>query len=378
MARLARSKITQPVTFAIAAFAALLFLSLITIATDTLEHGLRYSRDVLVSLFCFVLAIFWVKYFRSKLEIALFIVVIILFSLAVLQFTYESFGFGLDPNLADEFYVHAKSAYEIGYPSTFGNPNNFAAFILPIFILFILKKKNAWNVFVIVLCALSLLLAGSRMALIGAVVGLLFWPGRLKVVIVALMLVAFAFLVAIYNTGIATDIYAIDRAFSAFRIAPSGLSTDNSIGLRILSHQMFLENFGEFILGSFSPSHMCPQLSYFSYNSTFLEYSPHSLIIEIHCLFGMFGTIIFSLFIVAISILFYESKTSKLKVVLALLIFMAVTTIPSGIFRSGQLFFSLTLFIISVAAGWDRPLGGKSARSAAAKLGNLKTPSPEF
>ena len=343
-------------------------------ATDTLEHGLRYSRDVVVSLFCFVLAIFWIKYFRDKLKTALSIVVIILFSVALLQFTYESFGFGLDPNLADEFYVHAKSAYEIGYPSTFGNPNNFAAFILPIFILLILEKKNAWNVFVIVICAISLLLAGSRMALIGAVVGLLFWPGRLKVAIIALLLVAFAFLGAIYNKGIETDIYAIDRAFTAFRIAPSGLSTDSSIGLRVLSHQMFLNNFGEFVVGSFSPSYMCPQLSSFSYNSNLLIYNPHSFIIEMHCLFGLAGTVILTLFIVAISIFYFENKTNKSKIILTFLICMIVITIPSGIFRSSQLFFSLTLFIISVAAGWERRLGGKSVHSAAAKL---PLPSPK-
>lgn len=368
MARLAKSRITQPAAFAIGGFAILLFLSIITLATDTLDDGLLYSRDVFVSLFFFVLAIFWMKYLRDKLEIALSVVVIFLFAVALLQYTHESFGFGLDPNLSDEFYIHAESAGDIGYPSTFGNPNNFAAFILPIFILLIFEKKDARNIFLIVICAISLLLAGSRMALISAIVGLLFLQGHTKMVAIAFVLAALAFLVTIYNTGFALNIYVIDRLLDVMRISSSGLSTENSIGLRILSHQMFLENFDEFIIGSFSPSHMCPQFSGLSYRSNLLEYSPHSLIIELHCLFGIGGTFVLSLFIFGLSLLFYESRINKSKRFLIFLVCIAVTTIPSNVFRSSHLFFSLGLFIVSLAANWDRRLGGKAARPAAATL----------
>jgi hypothetical protein len=351
-ARLLRSKIDAETKFIITAFAIIFGLSAISVLNDKLENSVYYLRDIYVSIYWIILALYWIKYFPEKINISLKIVTSILFTVAVLQFSYEYYGYGLNPGLSDDFYIHANSAFDLGYPSVMGNPNNYAAFLLPIIFIFATESKNKIDKFIITVCVLSLIIAGSRLAIFGAIIAFLMIKNlKIKIMLIVFMILTY-FLIS--RSGESFDIYSIDKMMQFFTLSYNDYTSENSIGSRILTHELFFRNFDEFFVGSYSPSLMCPQFKNIYEIDDLMQFSPHSMLIELQCMFGLFGLISYVFLIIGILMFCYRYNVSKIRIFIIILICIMATTIPSNIFRSSQQFFSLTIFVVWMARGWDQ------------------------
>lgn len=214
-------------------------------------------------------------------------------SFACLQFTFVKFGIGLDPSVRFASVTYsAEASLAAGYPSIFANPNDFSVFSCLVF-LFVLFRNNAFDRVIGVLALFAVLLSGSKIAVAVCLVGLLIsLSGSRRKFLYAIVAICSS-LTLFYGFVETKGFYALDRLLiTVNEIYRGEVGTESSVGLRAATHELFIRQYPSFLVGSFDASVALPQFQFADFDTTLMARNPHSMLIELHGLFGFVGLIV--------------------------------------------------------------------------------------
>lgn len=309
-------------------------------------YGGSYASTHLLSIWMLpVLSLAFIRSFENKyfsntvsyLYNALVIFIVLQLIVCVGQISTYILGVGLP---VSELY----SEYRM-VTGTFTNSNDLAAVVLAIlfFIVGLEKfyfKQDKFHVWLVAL--ILLFISGSRSAIV--VVCFLFFIYKitnLRKLLFNLLnifiLSLFVMFLLEYFSDDSVIAKSYDRLNSIFYVFEYGISSDNSMSIRLESYLHFISNlpsigFGSGVLGNY---HSYSYGANFN-NSVLLFENPHSLFVEIGYWLGWPGLIFFF----TPFILLY--KNSKRRVAL-LIVFITISIIPSSVLGNMTLLFLLML-----------------------------------
>lgn len=155
---------------------------------------------------------------------------------------------------------------------------------------------------------------------------------------------------------VTTGIYAIDRLQDAVNSIASGeLTAGSSLDVRGRSHLYFAQHYSSFLRGSFDAGREIEAFASTDFDDSLIRQNPHSLIIELHALFGAFGLAA----LVLLATAFTSRVRTKLGAVRGFALLMAIvafSTVPSQVLHFHPFFLLVTL----LAAG---DCGARSRRA---------------
>lgn len=263
-------------------------------------------------------------------------------AIATAQASYLFFGVGLNP-VSDEV-TNSVSGLVIGIPSAFGNPNDFSVFLLLILIA-CLWRSGRFAATIRLVCLVGIVLSGSKLALLLALLG--FFMGTLKRFFLLFIpgIVIGAFLINKWLEVL--QIYSIQRLIEAGEAVSQGtIGSGGSIAVRLSSVRYFVENFPEFLVGSFSAAQAYPQFSDALFDVSLISVNPHSAVIELAALFGIFGLIIFLLLSVSAIGRLKASGYTLHRLWFAFLSIIGASFVPSSILFNGW-FLGVAALVVS-------------------------------
>ena len=327
------------------AFALLLVLSGIVLVADPVPENIRLMRGVISSgVACAGAA--WFHREEPRLTIvALKTVVLIAAAVAALQASFLAFGIGIDPVIEDQVAAAlAAGQLRFGLPSFFGNPNNFSVFAGLAVIYFGVQGIRVHSVWTAIAFA-CVVASGSRTVLMFAVAWMVTlhvlrtgWWGALRGV---LILVAAS--VAVTATEGQSGFYLIDRTYGAFSELLSGeVQPGSSLDVRGRSHLFFLENYGSFLGGSFDASRPFDVFANTGFDDSLVKVNPHSLVIELHALFGLFGLLIILGLAFALALLLAR-RLGRVRGAMAGVAIVFFSAVPSSVLQFHVFFAVVTL-----------------------------------
>lgn len=302
-------------------------------------------RNSIVLTFCSVLAIYWNRNFSEHLLYSVGAVLLATLMISLLQLSFELTGFGLEAKLSEEWRQYGQKGFEIGFPSVFGNPNDYSAFVLAVFLFLVRQRASSKAFFLVLVCGIALLLSGSRSALFIYLLGFSFFRGPFKYVLIPVSMGLAVIVWLLAARGIDTGFYAIDRFVEVVRLSATNANTGDSLWLRTQSYIFFFGEYWRFLFGSFTFERTCPQFAFSGLGNDLLIYSPHSFLIELHCAFGFLGAIIFGLLFFSGAVTLVKAKLQTLLIGYFVLSIFIITSVPSSVFSSGQIFFMIVLAV---------------------------------
>lgn len=341
----------------VSALALLLLLSLMAAAFLPVGENLRLVRGAAVTIVS-VAGAAWFAAERSRLALrAVQVALVISGVCALLQASFLAVGVGIDPVLEDRFMDALESGIvNFGLPSIYGNPNNFSVFSGLVVLYFGLHADEVgwpWQVFAF-LCVLA---SGSRTVFVLSLAWVGFQlvlrrglPGLLTGV-VSLAIVAGG----IAATGGKSGIYVIDRTYSGVAEVWTGdVAAGSSLDVRQRSHLYFVRNYGNFLFGSFDASQPYPSFRNADFDDSLVRVNPHSLVIELHALFGLFGLLICLLLALGLALPLAHS-VGGIGAVFCGATIAFYSSVPSSVLQFHVYFVLVTL----IAVGGRAPLRGR-------------------
>lgn len=318
------------------------------------KGGQSYSAQRNIPLFSFMQFLSVILLFnlsknsQSQYRIFLVLLLVFLFEVFIVlgQFTFISFGFGLQPPLDS-------AEYEGLITGSLGNPNNSATLIglltLSTTAYLIINKKfyTAYLILIISLTAIFLTLSRTMLTI---------WALNLIAVIISnknyntkhdanqynkwLLLFAPLIVISIITTAYLSlnidqsDVYlrSIERVISL-----SDAENDESINFRLTSHIRLVENITNLGFGSLSDLNYS---NYFeSYDPWLMKVNPHSYIAEFSFLFGLPGLVsISSIFIFLFHQIINKSKLNFSFKALSCFALFFSQSVPSSLVNSVYFF----------------------------------------
>lgn len=272
-------------------------------------------------------------------------------AIAAAQVSYLFFGVGLNP-VSDDV-TNSVSGLVIGIPSAFGNPNDFSVFLLLILIA-CLWRSGGFATTVRLVCLVGIVLSGSKLALLLGLLG--FFLGTLKRFFL-LFLPAVAIGGFLINKWLeALQIYSIQRLIEAGEAIGQGtIASGGSIAVRLSSVLYFIENFPEFLVGSFSAARAYPQFSHALFDVSLISVNPHSALIELAALFGVLGLVVFLLLSVSVIARLQASGYTAHRLWFAFLSIVGASFVPSSILFNGWF-----LGVAALAVSWQLGVGDRT------------------
>ena len=200
---------------------------LVAVLLNPEPDNFRLTRSMLVA----ASGVFWANWLGGKYPAvvprAIACAFAVSFGVAVAQVLFVLYGVGIDPTSYDDAVFYADSAFLSGFPSIFGNPNNFSVFSCLVFLYFMLRNGRVANV-ISVLAFAAVMLSGSKVAFLLCLFGPLIIVSRYRKAVVtagAIMIGVTAFYLG--SQLEATEIYAIDRlVWTALEIADGTYGED--------------------------------------------------------------------------------------------------------------------------------------------------------
>jgi len=285
-------------------------------------------------------------------------VLVIAATFAALQASYVVAGRGIDPRLEEQLVESLNTGVlNIGLPSFFGNSNNFSVFAgLLLLYLGVTRQRTHWGWYVVTLACivasgsrtvfvlsalwlqlLLMLRSGVRGTLFGAVLGV-------------------SAVVAVAALQGESGIYVIDRTYyAAAELIAGDVEAGSSLDMRGQSHLYFLKHYGNFTLGSFDASKPFASFRNAEFDDALVRVNPHSFLIELHALFGVFGLAVFLL--VGVSLIL--SLWRRVGGILALGAGAAIlfySSVPSSILQFHLFFAFATLIALGGVDVANRPV----------------------
>ncbi|MBL8995934.1 MAG: hypothetical protein JNL44_01310 [Gemmatimonadetes bacterium] len=350
---------------AIAAFALLFVLALIAAAAHPEPENFRLVRGVIAAMVGTFGAAWFVRRDPALTVRVVKSVLVLAAAAAALQGTFLLFGIGLDPRLEEQILeVLSGGILTIGLPSIFGNANNFSVFAGLVILFFGVRSERiglGWRL----LALLCVLASGSRTVLVLSFAWLAVELVRrrgVRGVGLAIVLVAVVGSVVLASGG-ESGIYALDRTYYAFSDLLTGdVETGSSIDVRGRSHMYFVTHYGNFVFGSFDASRPFASFRNTGFDDALVRLNPHSFLIELHALFGLFGLAVLLLFAIALARMLGR-RLGVAAGVAAGAVIAFYSSVPSSILQFHAFFVLVTLIVLSDAPG-ARERRGASAPEA--------------
>lgn len=283
---------------AVLGFALLLLLVSISAIGYPAPENSRLLRGVVVA----IVAVWGSAWMRTaapaNLHRAVLTVLVMATAYAALQASYVVLGVGIDPRLEEQLLDALNTGVlNIGLPSFFGNSNNFSVFAgLALLYLGVTRQPTHWSWYIVTLgCIVA---SGSRTVFVFSALWLqllLMHRRGLKGTLWGSLLVV-SVVVAVAALQGESGIYLVDRTyFAASELIAGDVAAGSSLDMRGQSHLYFLEHYGNFTFGSFDASQPFASFRNAGFDDALVRVNPHSFLIELHALFGVFGLAVFVL-----------------------------------------------------------------------------------
>jgi hypothetical protein len=274
---------------AIIGFVIFIFSSYIALILYPTPENFRLVRAAMVA----ASGVFWGSWISNRYPIIANRVVLYSFFIslvvALLQVSYLSYGIGLDPaaRFKDVDFLKG-SIFESGFPSFFTNSNDFSVFATLVFLYFLFGTRLIDKVFM-VLALIAVMLSGSKLTVMICLLGLIiaFNQHRKLMILIGLIFIVIFYLLDPLN------FYFFARLVNTITEIISGeVDAASSVSLRAETYMFFIKEYPRFLLGSFNASLPFPQFNIADFDVGLMSVNPHSMIIELHGLFGVFGLVI--------------------------------------------------------------------------------------
>ncbi|MCO8044767.1 hypothetical protein NI467_05275 [Acinetobacter bohemicus] len=319
----------------IVVFSYFVFLATVGLLVNPSYENLQYLKSfvsiLIVFMFFLGLRNKGFSFFNSILVFTFFI-----FSIALLQFSFLMTGYGINPVIKSlEGYDLNLNTY--GVRSIFSNPNDFSVILILLSVYFFISQKSN----LLILSGFFVFFAGSRTAMfLYSLLLLLFYFKQINIkkIISLISLMVFSFIIYVFYLKNNADLYSIRRFSNIF----TDLGGDGSIQVRFSNIVVFFDNFSSLYFGGWAAK------SYSIYSDPIFYVNPHSFIIEIVLLYGIYGLIFLTgIFFTVALYLSKNSNISTLEKIICGFIFFMITFVPSSILNFPT--FWALLFIILVS-----------------------------
>lgn len=321
------------------------------------EPNIRLLRNAITAFVAIYLGSLVAERYPRELTKALQVSIIFYLIIALLQFSYLILGYGFNP--ADRF-VDAgffdASLSNIGFPSVFTNPNDFSLISLLILIYFMFAATARINNYFIIIAMLCIFVSGSKVAILISFIAIILkmqLEKSMKAYLALFFIILCAALIYFSFPEEGVGLYSIDRFIvTILEILSGSLDVNSSISIRLQSLVYFLSNYNNFLWGIFEAGVPFTQFAYADFKTDLIELNPHSFVIEIHALFGIFG--LFIIIGVFTSVFLLLLKKYNLFISLYLWIsFVLISSIPSSILGISS-YFALVACIIQTKSNQSK------------------------
>ncbi len=343
---------------AVLGFSLLLLLACVSAVAYPAPENSRLLRGVVVAIVASWGGAMMLSTAPATLHRAVLSVLVIATIYAALQASYVLVGRGIDPRLEEQLVESLNTGVlNIGLPSFFGNSNNFSVFAgLVLVYLGVSRRRTHWGWTLLTLgCIVA---SGSRTVFVLSALWLqllVMLRSGVKGGLFASVLVV-CVVVAVATLQGESGIYVIDRTyFAAAELIAGDVEAGSSLDMRGQSHLYFLEHYGNFMFGSFDASEPFASFRNAEFDDALVRVNPHSFLIELHALFGVFGLAV----LVLLSLSLFVSLWRQVGGVLAVGAGAAIlfySAVPSSILQFHLFFTFATLIALGGAGVAVRPV----------------------
>jgi hypothetical protein len=170
-------------------------------------------------------------------------------------------------------------------------------------------------------------------------------------------IIGYLFSIAIFATVLLNGIfnneiyqkyfYAIYRitSITAYTVS-NGFDLNSSAYLRFQTYSYFIKNYNKFLMGDFKWGEKFSQFDKATFNTDLMALNPHSFLIELHCLFGIFAAILFGIWIFKMYI-FLRNYSSQSKATSIIIIIFMLTNVTSSTITFWPIFGLIPIFLNS-------------------------------
>lgn len=343
---------------AVIGFSLLLLLAGVSAVGFPAPENARLLRGVVVAIVASWGGATMLRTAPATLHRAVLSVLVIAAAVAALQASYVLLGRGIDPRLEEQLVDSLNTGVlNIGLPSFFGNSNNFSVFAgLVLLYLGVSRRRTHWGWYLLTLACI--VASGSRTVFVLSALWLqilLMLRGGLTGTVFGSILVASVVLAVAALQG-ESGIYVIDRTyFAASELFSGNIEAGSSLDMRGQSHLYFLEHYGNFTFGSFDASKPFASFRNAEFDDALVRINPHSFLIEVHALFGVFGLAVFAL----LSLSLFASLWRRVGGILAVGAAAAIlfySSVPSSILQFHLFFTLVTVVALGGAEVGVRPV----------------------
>lgn len=341
------------------------------------EYNVAYSKDFIIYFFytAIILKLMRTRSFVVARSVDLFLILILV--LAFFQWTYISFGLGINPSNHVGFADTGSDIYIYGVRSIFFNPNNFSAVCVTLAILYCLKTDLSERKRLILLIVLSTftLVAGSRACALADFLVLVAYSqirinrgdqfpttrrSRKKMVYLFCIAIALVVVIVLGRSSDNSKSYWSEKIDKIPTLIDSmlihGDVHDHSVNERLGVYREYFDHFAKLGLGGL---HAQNYGNVITVNSLMAK-NPHSLFVELSLLYGYPGLLAFLLLFAWLYITMYRGLRSHIRTVLVLMALLLVTFVPSSVMNVPQLW---ALYLIIGCLSWELNVGDKYLRN---------------